>query len=126
MATAASTSAAAVAAASRLLVRRAPPRLLRRLPRAALAASRPSPPSSSSYGAVAVALGRQPLGHRARMGHTAAAAAAGPALGLTKPNAVEPPQVRVRDGVRVQFQVQSLAWCLGLLQIPELPICVVK
>jgi citrate lyase beta subunit len=31
------------------------------------------------------------------MGHTAAAAAAAaePALGLTKPNAIEPPQVRV-------------------------------
>jgi hypothetical protein len=36
-----------------------------------------------------------PLGHRTRMGHTVAAAAAAAelALGFTKPNAVEPPQV---------------------------------
>lgn len=91
MATAASTTPAAVLA-SRLLLRRSP-RLLRRLsvsraPPAALASSsgRPLPP-----------LARHSLGHRARMGHTAAAAAAAaePALGLTKPNAIEPPQVRV-------------------------------
>jgi leucyl aminopeptidase len=88
MATAASTTPAAVLA-SRLLLRRSP-RLLRRLsvsraPPAALASSsgRPLPP-----------LARHSLGHRARMGHTAAAAAE-PALGLTKPNAIEPPQVRV-------------------------------
>ncbi|XP_062221713.1 leucine aminopeptidase 2, chloroplastic [Phragmites australis] len=88
MATAASTSAAAVLA-SRLF--RRSPRLLRRLslscaPPAALSAR----PSSSRCPAL---LGRPPPGHRARMGHTAAATAAAPALGLTKPNAVEPPQI---------------------------------
>ncbi|XBI49399.1 hypothetical protein VPH35_112967 [Triticum aestivum] len=86
MASAASTSAA-VAVASRLLLRRAP-HLLRRLPRAPPSA-RPS--SSSSFGAAAAL--RRPLGHRARMGHTSAAASAVPALGLTKANAVELPQV---------------------------------
>ena len=94
MATAASTTSAAVLA-SRLL--RRSPRLLRRLsvsraPPAALASSsgRPLPP-----------LARHSLGHRARMGHTAAAAAAAsePALGLTKPNAIEPPQVCVTSRV---------------------------
>ncbi|KAF0905336.1 hypothetical protein E2562_003932 [Oryza meyeriana var. granulata] len=75
----------ATAAASRLLVHRTPPHLLRRIPRAL--AARPSPQSSS--GAVAT-LGRPPLGHRAQMGHTAAASV-GPVLGLTKPNSVELP-----------------------------------
>jgi leucyl aminopeptidase len=91
MATAASTTSAAVLA-SRLLLR-CSPRLLRRLsvsraPHAALA---------SSSGRGLPPLVRHSLGHRARMGHTAAAAAvaAEPALGLTKPNAIEPPQVCV-------------------------------
>ncbi|XP_047083057.1 leucine aminopeptidase 2, chloroplastic [Lolium rigidum] len=89
MASAASTSAStAVAAASRLLLRRAP-HLLRRLPRAPPAAL--SSRTSSSFGAAAL---RRPLGHRARMGHTSAAASSSvPALGLTKANAVELPQV---------------------------------
>ena len=87
MATAASTSAAVLA--SRLL--RRSPRLLRRL-----SLSRAPPAALSSSSRSLAPLARQPIGHRARMGHTAAAAAAaGPALGLTKPNAVEPPQVCV-------------------------------
>ncbi|XP_044951378.1 leucine aminopeptidase 2, chloroplastic [Hordeum vulgare subsp. vulgare] len=95
MASAASTSATAAvaAAASRLLLRRAP-HLLRRLPRAAPSA-RPYC-SSSSFGAAAAAPLRRPFGHRARMGHTSASASASaavPALGLTKANAVELPQV---------------------------------
>ncbi|KAL6911978.1 hypothetical protein ACP4OV_000783 [Aristida adscensionis] len=89
MATAASTSSAvAVAAAARLL--RRSPRLPRRLglPRAPVPAALSARPPPSPRAPA-------PFGPRARMGHTAAAAAAaaGPALGLTKPNAVEPPQV---------------------------------
>jgi leucyl aminopeptidase len=84
---AASTTTSAAVLASRLL-RRLPRRLsVSRAPPAALA--------SSSSSRRLPSFARHPLGHRTRMGHTAAAAAAAaePALGLTKPNAVEPPQV---------------------------------
>jgi hypothetical protein len=86
MATAASTSAAAVLA-SRFL--RRSPRLLRCLG----LSSRASPAAPSSFRCPALLVGTQQLGRRARMGHSTAAAAAAPALGLTKPNAVELPQV---------------------------------
>ena len=90
MATAASTSAVL---ASRLL--RRSPCLLRRL-----SLSRALPAALSSSSRSLAPLARHPLGRRSRMGHTAAAAAAaGPALGLTKPNAVEPPQVCVCNRV---------------------------
>jgi leucyl aminopeptidase len=94
MASAASTSAtAAVAVASRLLLRR-PQHLLRRfahVPSAAVSSRASKSSSSSSFGAAAL---RRPPGHRARMGHTSASAASSvPALGLTKANAVELPQV---------------------------------
>lgn len=108
MASAASTSAAVAAVASRLLTRR-PTHLLRRLPRAppAVLSARPSS-SSSSFGAAPL---RRPLGHRARMGHTSAAASAVPALGLTKPNVVEPPQVRVPFFLCVRESwIETLAW----------------
>jgi leucyl aminopeptidase len=90
MATAAASTTTSAAVLAFRLLRRLPRRLsVSRAPPAALASS------SSSSSRRLPSLARHPLGHRTRMGHTAAAAAAAaePALGLTKPNAVEPPQV---------------------------------
>lgn len=113
MATAASTAAAAVLA-SRFL--RRSPRLLRRLglsPRATPAALSACPLSFRCP----VPLGPQQLGHRARMGHSTAAAAgpAAPALGLTKPNAVEPPQVWILARVSVSSALLESSWICLLL-----------
>jgi hypothetical protein len=88
MATAAPYSAAAVLA-SRFL--RRSPHLLRRLGLGL--SSRPPSAAPPSFRCPEPLVGTQQLGHRARMGHSTAAAAAAPALGLTKPSAVEPPQV---------------------------------